>query len=153
MTYSRVINFKFIKLGYNPKVMKYSILIISFFISSLCSGQEIYFSPLTENLQTGNKESVNRTITIGQGQIIIKTEMNVGYDIQELKILEKKLNQETSPPILIYDCTSPDGVYPTLIFIPQRKIITEILAIQPSLVDGSDEHFRFHIETKENLSQ
>jgi len=63
------------------------------------------------------------------------------------------LNIETNPPILIYDCTSPDGVCPTLIFIPQRKIITEILAIQPSLVDGSDEHFRFHIETRENLSQ
>ena len=130
-----------------------NIILIIFFLSLNAFGQEVYFSPLTENLQTGQKELINRTITIDAGSIIIRTETKEGIDIQGLKILERKLNRETNPPILIYDCTSPDGVYPTLIFIPQRKIITEILAIQPSLVDGSDEHFRFYIETAENLSQ
>jgi len=130
-----------------------NIILIIFLLSLNAFGQEVYFSPLTENLQTGQKELINRTITIDAGSIIIRTEIEKGIDIQVLKILERKLNRETSPPILNYDCTSPDEVYPTLIFIPQRKIITEILAIQPSLVDGSDEHFRFHIETKENLSQ
>ena len=129
-----------------------NIILIIFFLSLNAFGQEVYFSPLTENLQTGQKELINRTITIDAGSIIIKTVTEDGVDIQGLKILERKLNRETNPPILIYDCTSSDGVYPTLIFIPQRKIITEILAIQPSLVDGSDEHFRFHIETRENLS-
>ena len=108
---------------------------------------------MTENLQTGQKEIINRTITIGKETIIIKTQTSDGLDIQTLKILEKKVNQETIPPIVIYDCTSPDGAYPTLLFIPQREKITEILIIQPSIVDGRDEHFRFYIEAEEKPSQ
>jgi len=130
-----------------------NLILLTFFLSLTTYGQKVYFSPLTENLQTGQKELINRTIAIDEGSIIIKTEIEEGFDIQVLKMLEREFKRETNPPILIYDCISPDGVYPTIIFIPQRKIITEILAIQPSLVDGSDEHFRFHIESRENLSQ
>lgn len=129
-----------------------NIILIIFLFSLNAIGQEVYFSPLTENLQTGQKELINRTITIDAGSIIIKTEAEEGVDIQVLKILERKFNRDTNPPILIYDCTSPDGIYPTIILIPQRKITAEILAIQPSLIDGLDEQFRFHIEIKENLS-
>ncbi len=130
--------------------MKIILPIVIFLYTSFLLGQEVYYSPVTENLQTGEKKIISRKISIGTQTIVIKTDTDSGYDIQTLKILEKKVNQETSPSIIIYDCTSPDGVYPTLIFIPQRKIITEILAIQPSLVDGSEEHFRFYIESEEN---
>ena len=128
--------------------MKSLITFLLILISYNASGQEVYFSPLTEHLKTSQKELINRTITIDKDLITIKTEIPEGYDIQTLKILEKKLNSETNPPILIYDCTSPDGVYPTLLFIPQREIISEILIIQPSLIDGTDEHFSFHLESK-----
>ena len=133
--------------------MKTLVSIFILLLSFNVSGQETYFSPLTEHLKTGQKEQINRTIQIDEGLITIKTELTEGYDIQTLKILEKKLNSETNPPILIYDCTSPDGVYPTLLFIPQGEIISEILIIQPSIVDGTDDHFRLHIETREKLSQ
>lgn len=131
--------------------MKIILSILIFILSFNVSGQEIYFSPLTEHLKTGHKELINRTIQIDKGSIIIKTEIPEGYDIQTLKILMKKLNSETNPPILIYDCTSPDGIYPTLLFIPQRELISEILIIQPSLLDGTDEHLRFHLETRESI--
>lgn len=52
---------------------------------------------MTENLKTGQKEIINRTISIGKEMIVIKTESNTGYDFQTLKILEKKVNQETIP--------------------------------------------------------
>ena len=133
--------------------MKFILPIIFLFYTSFCLGQEIYHSPMTENLQTGQKEIIKRTITIGEETIVIKTKTPEGLDVQTLKIIKKKVNQETIPPIVIYDCTSPDGVYPTLIFIPQREIISEILVIQPSLVDGNDEHFRFYIEDEEKPSQ
>ncbi|WP_423819199.1 hypothetical protein V5739_00380 [Salinimicrobium sp. TIG7-5_MAKvit] len=131
--------------------MKNILLILFYLHTSIILGQEVYFSPMTEYLQTGQKEIINRTISIGEGTIIIKTETDSGYDIQSLKILEKKVKPETIPPIIIYDCTSPDGFYPTLLFVPQRKEVSEILVIQPSLVTGLDEHFRFYIENKENL--
>jgi len=133
--------------------MKFILPIIFLFYTSFCLGQEIYHSPMTENLQTGQKEIIKRTITIGEETIVIKSETPVGLDIQTLKILEKKVNQEPIPPIIIYDCISPDGIYPTLLFIPQRKSISEILIIQPSIVDGSDEHFRFYIDKEEKPFQ
>lgn len=133
--------------------MKSLFIIITFFLTYSAFGQETYFSPLTENLKTGEKEIINRTITIQQSAIIIKTDTDNGYDIQTLKILEKEIENDTNPSTAIYDCTSPDGVYPTTILIPQKSIISEILVIQPSLVSDTDEHFRFHIEQKENLFQ
>lgn len=108
---------------------------------------------MTENLKTGEKELINRTIHIGNGIILIKTHTPEGLDVQTLKVVEKKVNQETQPPIIIYDCTSADDVYPTRIFIPLQEQISEILVIQPSLIDGSDEHFRFYIEAKEESFQ
>lgn len=133
--------------------MKSLLIISTFFLTFLGFGQETYFSPLTENLKTGEVERINRTITIQQNAIIIKTDTDDGYDIQTLKILEKEIEKETKPSTAIYDCTSPDGVYPTTILIPQKSIISEILVIQPSLIEDSDENFRFHIEQKENLFQ
>ena len=114
----------------------------------------LFFPPLEElelapeHLKTGVREVIDRTITIDKDLITIKTAIPEGYDIQTLKIVEKHLNNETIPPIVIYDCTSPDGVYPTLLFIPQREIISEILIIQPSLIDGKEEQFSFHLETR-----
>ena len=131
--------------------MKFTPLLFLLLMSFNILGQEIYFSPMTEYLQTGQKEIINRTISIGEGTIIIKTETDSGYDIQTLKVLEKKVKHETTPPIIIYDCTSPDGFYPTLLFVPQRKEILEILVIQPSLVTGLDEHYRFHIAVNEGV--
>ena len=131
--------------------MKFTSLVLILLISFNVIGQETYFSPMTEYLNTGEKEWINRTITIEEDFIQIKTQIESGFDIQVLKILSKRLNQDTNPPILIYDCTSTDGVYPTLIFIPQREIVTEIIAIQPSLVDGSDENYRFHLNSTEEV--
>ena len=85
--------------------MRTLVSIFIFLLSYNVSGQETYFSPLTEHLKTGQKELINRTITIEEGSIIIKTEITEGYDIQTLKILDKKLNRETNPPMLIFDCT------------------------------------------------
>lgn len=133
--------------------MKYSTLILLFFFTSFVYGQDSYNSWKTENLKSGESELINRTITIEKNRIIIRTEVKEGYDIQTLKVLNMRLNEETNPPTLIYACSSLDEVYPSLILIPQRKIITEILITQPSLANGSDEHFRFYIDTKDKASQ
>lgn len=128
--------------------MKIVVSIILLLSTTLLMGQEVYLSPMTENLQTGQKEIINRTISIGEETIVIKTDTDFGYDVQTLKILSKKIKPKTKPPILIYECTSPDGIYPTLLLVPQRKDITEILVIQPSLVTDLDEHYRFYIEVE-----
>ena len=134
--------------------MKTIFSILLLILSYNVTGQEIYYSPLTEHLKTGQKELINRTITIDKDVITIKTAISEGYDIQTLKIVEKQLNNDTNPPLLIYDCTSPDGIYPTILFIPQREIISEILIIQPSfLIEGEQEHFSFHLETRQKILQ
>ncbi|WP_034917697.1 hypothetical protein [Gillisia sp. CAL575] len=132
--------------------MKIVLAFIILFYTSSFLGQDIYYSPMTENLESGEKSIINRTITIEQETILIKTETNFGYDLQTLKILSKELKQ-TIPPIMIYNCSSPDGVYPTILFIPQRKVTTEILIIQPSFTDDSDDHFRFYIDAEEKPFQ
>ena len=81
--------------------MKSLFIIITFFLTYSAFGQETYFSPLTENLKTGEKEIINRTITIQQSAIIIKTDTDNGYDIQTLKILEKEIENDTNPSTAI----------------------------------------------------
>lgn len=126
--------------------MKIVLAFIILFYTSSFLGQDTYYSPMTENLETGQKEIINRKISIGEETIVIQTETPEGSDVQTLKILKKRVNQETTPPITIYDCISSDGIYPSLLFVPQRKIPTEILIIQPSFTDDSDDHFRFYID-------
>ncbi|MDT0685580.1 hypothetical protein [Autumnicola psychrophila] len=77
---------------------------------------------MTEYLNTGEKELINRTINIDENFIQIKTQTENGVDIQVLKIVESKLNRETKPPTIIYDCTSPDGVYPTTYLFLKKKL-------------------------------
>lgn len=131
----------------NPMIlMKIVLAFIILFYTSSFLGQDIYYSPMTENLESGEKLIINRIITIEHETIVIKTETKSKNDLQTLKILSKELKQ-TIPPIMIYNCTSPDEVYPTVLFIPQRKVTTEILIIQPSFTNDSDDHFRFYIDT------
>lgn len=73
--------------------MKIVVSIFLFLSTTLIMGQEVYFSPMTENLQTGQKEIIKRTISIGEETIVIKTETDFGYDVQTLKILSKKVKR------------------------------------------------------------
>lgn len=127
--------------------MKYLITILFTLLISLGYSQTYFESPITENLTTQQVEQIDRTITIGDKFIVIKTVIDsISFDIQQLKINKIMEKVDNFGPNITYHCTSYDGRHPTTVIIYTEEKINEIHLIQPISNTEYIERYRFLID-------
>lgn len=111
-----------------------------------CWGQQIFYSPYSIHIPTGTTETISRVIKIDNNQIRIESDaVNDLTDIQILVIQSKVINRDDYISFTIYQCTSEDGVYPSVVIIEENPSF--ITVIQPRSINPLDgEEFRLVLE-------
>ena len=123
-----------------------TILLIILFVSTFHSwGQKVYTSPFSVHQTTQIVERIPRIITITDLQITIESIINERMtDIQIMIIRTREVSYENNTKSDVYQCTSPDGVYPSTVFIEENP--GYITVIQPSLNEDQLEEYRLMLE-------
>jgi hypothetical protein len=124
-----------------------TILLIILFVSTVHSswGQKVYTSPFSVHQTTQIVERIPRTITITDSQITIESIINKRMtDIQIMIIQTKEVSYENNIKSDVYQCTSPDGMYPSTVIIEENP--GHITVLQPSLNEGQMEEYRLMLE-------
>lgn len=125
--------------------MRYWIIIIVFLISDLGWTQEVYISPYSLHVPTGIVEHIPRVINLSEKLIQIESEAgNDLIDVQTMVILSKKVNYDDFTSYRIYECSSEDGLYPSLVIIEENPAYIRV--IQPSRFTGEEEEYRLFLE-------
>lgn len=118
---------------------------IMFLISNLGWCQEVYNSSHSLHVPTGIVEQIPRVITVGEKQIQIESEAGIDLvDVQTLVIISEELNFDDFTSFRVYQCTSEDGIYPSLVIIEENP--TYISVKQPSRLTGEEEEYRLYLE-------
>ncbi len=127
--------------------MKYLITILFGLIASLGYSQTHFVSPVTENLSNQQVEQINRTITIGEKFVVLKTVIDDSTsDIQQLEIKEITKMRDKFGFNITYRCSSYDGLYPSQVKVYLEEKIKEIHLIQPVINGEGNERYRFLID-------
>lgn len=127
--------------------MKHYLFFIVTLIALVGQSQTTYTSPYTENLTNQQLEQINRTITIGDKFIVIKTDIDsITSDLQQLEIKEVTRTRDMFGFNITYNCSSYDGRYPSKIKFYIAEKIHEIHLIQPVIDGDGNERYRFLID-------
>jgi hypothetical protein len=125
--------------------MKTILLIILFSSTFHFWGQKVYTSPFSVHQTTQIVEKIPRTIIITDSQITIESIINERMtDIQIMIIRTKEVSYDNNTKSDVYQCTSPDGVYPSTVIIEENP--GYITVIQPSLIADQMEEYRLMLE-------
>ncbi len=125
--------------------MKTILLIILFVFTFNSWGQKVYKSPYSIHQPTQTVENFPRTITITDAQITIESIVNERMtDIQIMIIRTKEVSYDNNTKSDVYQCTSPDGVYPSTVIIEENP--GYITVIQPSQNEDQLEEYRLMLE-------
>jgi len=90
------------------------------FVCSFSWGQQILYSPYSIYVPTGTIETISRVIKIDYNQIRIESDAGKGLtDIQIMIIQSKEINSSDYINSTVYNCTSEDGKYPTVVIIEE----------------------------------
>jgi hypothetical protein len=109
-------------------------------------GQQIFYSPYSIHIPTGSSETIYRVIKIDNNQIRIESYAGNGLtDIQIMVIHSKVINIDDYISFTVYQCTSENGVYPSVVIIEEYPSF--ITVIQPRSINPLDgEEFRLVLE-------
>lgn len=120
-------------------------VIILFFICNLGFTQEVYKSSHSLHVPSGIVETIQRVITVREKKIIIESDAgNDLVDVQTLVIKSEELNFDDFTSFWVYQCTSEDGIYPSLVIIEEAPAYISVF--QPNKVSGEDEEYRLFLE-------
>lgn len=120
-------------------------VIILIFLSNLGFTQEVYKSSHSLHVPTGIVENISRVITVGEKQIQIESDAgNDLIDVQTMVILSKELNYDDFTSFKVYQCTSEDGIYPSLVIIEENPVYISV--VQPNRISGEEEVYRLFLE-------
>lgn len=125
--------------------MSLKIFILLLFISATGFGQSLFHSPYTQHwptIFTTEYEEIDRSISIGNEEIIIVSETATGKEIQTYLIEDIKVNSDH----ITYQCSSRDGNYPARLVIPLQKEIRRIDLYQYSRKLREEIQTRFLID-------
>jgi len=116
-----------------------------FLVSSLSWGQQTYYSPYSIHLPTETIEKIPRVIKISEEMIRIESDAGNGLtDIQIMVVQSKELNIDDYTSFTYYQCTSEDGVFPSVVIIEENPSFIDV--IQPSKTQGQEDVFRLVLE-------
>lgn len=115
--------------------MRYLGLLLFLFVVNTSSGQQVFTSPFTQHLPSGQVEEIQRTIMMNDEKIVITTITEDGKDIQTLMVQEQEQNFDNHGSNVVYSCTSKDGKYPTLFILYNDTDAPHITVLQPSIED------------------
>ena len=119
--------------------------IIFILLSNLGFSQEVFRSSHSLHVPSGIVEHIPRVITVGKKQILIESEAgNDLVDVQTMVILSEELNYDDFTSFKVYQCTSEDGIYPSLVIIEENPAYISV--IQPSRFTGEEEEYRLILE-------
>jgi len=120
--------------------------ILFVFVCNFSWGQKIFYSPYSIHIPTGSTETIYRVIKIDNNQIRIESDAGNGLtDIQIMIIHSKVINTDDYISFTVYQCTSENGVYPSVVIIEEYPSF--ITVIQPRSINPLDgEEFRLVLE-------
>lgn len=110
--------------------------------------QEIFNSEYSIHIPTGIRENITRVITIDRNKILIESNTGSGItDTQILVIQYKETYIYNDITYTVYQCTSTDGVFNSLVTLEENPLYIEV--IQPS--KWGNQQDVFHLFLTPNL--
>lgn len=125
--------------------MNLKIFFLLLFISGTGFGQSLFHSPYTQHwptLFTTEYEEIDRSISIGNEEIVIVSEIPTGKEIETYLIEDIEVNSDN----ITYQCKSREGNYPARLVIPLQKEIRRLDLYQFSRELGEEVQTRFLID-------
>ena len=124
--------------------MKRWIIIFLILYCHIGFAQDVFHSPYSLHVPTGIVEHIPRIIKISEKYIQIESEAgNDMIDVQRMVILSRELNYDDYTSFHVYQCTSEDGIYPSLVIIEENP--EYISVIQPNRFSWEEEEYRLFL--------